>query len=426
MSKMDHAQITAKCVETSKCLINKEAGLHDYDLDVTRSIGDIARLAVNIRQAGSFDLQKLASISAAIKQNFTTVRSDSLSTLEELGWVETYKEGTKIKRIDESIPPLEDILASLGELWEDKSPTEVDIATVQSLSFLTKKPATKEALISEIGVSDEPFENALNYGVQTNYFGTFESFETGKEVVWTPFYWAGKLEDVQKFLQRQSDEKFNKIGILAKELSKYPGRPLENIKTEPALLNGGVASGFFPSVGVNDREGAEHEYVFSATPQFELDPEKDIFEKARLIVGCIRHGQYHAEVSKIKYPVLLLRSLREGRIKPHSYAKLQYALLYLNNICTYEKSEAYGVTAYKPLFNDTPENRVYMDVAEEMLKGEEPVHGTVDEPEVQELLTRGVFNYSSEQRYIKSAGKIVATDQFERMIEAMQSSGVYS
>jgi hypothetical protein len=266
MSKMDHAQITAKCVETSKCLINKEAGLHDYDLDVTRSIGDIARLAVNIRQTGSFDFKKLASISAAIKQNFTTVRSDSLSTLEELGWVETYKEGTKIKRIDESIPPLEDILASLGELWEDKSPTEVDIATVQSLSFLTKKPATKEALISEIGVSDEPFENALNYGVQTNYFGTFKSFksfksfETGKEVVWTPFYWAGKLEDVQKFLQRQSDEKFNKLGSLAKKLSKYPGRPLENIKTEPALLNGGVASGFFPSVGVNDLDNTMPRY----------------------------------------------------------------------------------------------------------------------------------------------------------------------
>ncbi len=67
-----------------------------------------------------------------------------------------------------------------------------------------------------------------------------------------------------------------------------------------------------------------------------------------------------------------------------------------------------------------------MDVAEEMLKGEEPVHGTVDEPEVQELLTSGVFNYSSEQRQIKSAGKIRATDHYERMIEAMQSSGVYS
>ncbi len=33
---------------------------------------------------------------------------------------------------------------------------------------------------------------------------------------------------------------------------------------------------------------------------------------------------------------------------------------------------------YRPIFIDTPENRVYMDVAEEMLKGAEPVSGTVD------------------------------------------------
>jgi len=32
--KSDPARTTAKCVEVSKCLVNKEVGFHDSDLDV--------------------------------------------------------------------------------------------------------------------------------------------------------------------------------------------------------------------------------------------------------------------------------------------------------------------------------------------------------------------------------------------------------
>ncbi len=105
MRKLDSSKITAKCVEVSKCLINKEVGFHDYDLDVTRSIGDIARLAANIRQSGTIYPEQLAAISAAIKQDYRTIRADSLPTLEDLGWVEIRWDGRKIRRIDESIPP---------------------------------------------------------------------------------------------------------------------------------------------------------------------------------------------------------------------------------------------------------------------------------------------------------------------------------
>lgn len=50
MKKLNEPQITAKCVEISKCLLNTEVGLIDYDLAATRSIGDAARLAVSIKQ----------------------------------------------------------------------------------------------------------------------------------------------------------------------------------------------------------------------------------------------------------------------------------------------------------------------------------------------------------------------------------------
>lgn len=222
-------------------------------------------------------------------------------------------------------------------------------------------------------------------------------------------------------LDKQHEENYKTLSTLAREFRDYPGRPVDQIKKPNlVLVNAGVAHGFFPSVGVTGRTDIRHDYVFAATPHFELDPKKDIFERARLIVACIRHGQYHAEVTKIKYPYLLLNALREDRLKPHGYAKTQYALLIANGICSYETvGTGYG-TGYKIRFINTPENNVAMDIAEEMLRGREPTTASITEPEVKELLTTGMFNYSSEQRIIKSATKISARGEFDRLLEAIQ------
>ena len=59
-------------------------------------------------------------------------------------------------------------------------------------------------LESKYEVNEENFGRSLDYGTQANYFGTFESENLGKEVVWTPLYWAGKADNVLKFLNRQS------------------------------------------------------------------------------------------------------------------------------------------------------------------------------------------------------------------------------
>jgi len=282
----------------------------------------------------------------------------------------------------------------------------------------------RDALLSELEVAPEAFDTTLQYGLQADFLGTFSSAETGKPVIWTPFYWSGKLVEVQKFLARQTEGTLREIGKLTRDFSTYPGRPIEQVTTPiKGILNGGIAHGFFPSVGVNDRSGKGHTYVFPATPHFEAEPGKDIFEKARMIVGCIRHGQYHAEVTKINRPVLLLRALREGRIKPHSYADIEYALLVANRICDYETVPRFSGVWTRPVFIDTPENNAAADVAEEMLRGVEPATGAIEEPEVSELLTRGTFAYTAEQRSIRSAAKIVAKEPFDRMMQLLHSGG---
>jgi len=407
-------------------LINKEVGFQDFDLDITKSIGDIARFAANTRQSGTLDEKQLAAIGNALKINYSTLRTNILTELEDLGWVQIISKGRRIKKVDENIPPLQDILTTLGKKWDEMEPTVIDRASVNSLSMLSKRPATKEALISDLDISEENLETTLEYGEQTSYLGTFKSETVEEDVVWTPLYWAGKMDEVLKFLNRQSYENFEIIGNITEGFLRYQGRPIDQISEHISLINAGIGQGYFPSVGVKDRNEVSHEYIFAATPHFEAEPEKDIFEKARLIVSCIRHGQYHAEVTKILYPVKLLQALRENRLSAHSYAIIQYALLIANRICTYEIESTFYGEGYKLVFIETPENNLAADIAEEMLRGETPIAGSIDEPEARELLVKGIFNYSAEQRQIKSAEKIAAKREFEKLMEYMRGSGVTS
>lgn len=303
-------------------------------------------------------------------------------------------------------------------------PTQIERASVYSLSLLSERPSTKEALISEMEIDDECLKTMLEYGEQTSYLGTFESEILEEDIVWTPFYWPGKMDGVIKFLNRQTSQNFDTIGNVTREFLKYPGRPIEQINQHKSLINAGIGQGYFPSVAVADRNGISHEYVFASTPHFGAEPDKDIFEKARLIVSCIRHGQYHAEVTKIMYPVNLLRALRENRLSAHSYALIQYALLIENRICIAETVKASYGTSYQIKFIDTPENILAADIAEEMLKGEKPMVGSVGEPEVRAMLINGTFNYSAEQRQVKGAEKIVAKNEFNKLMEYMIGSRV--
>lgn len=420
MATLNNAQVAAKCVEISKCLLNTQVGLVNYDLCASRSVGDTTRFAVSIRQSGEMERNTLAAVSAALKIDFRITKSEILPLFEDLDWIEVKRERNIIKRIDEKIPPAEDILSVLGQRWHEQKPTIIDEATVMGLSRLSKNPISKEALLSELSLNDEQFQTSFEYGQQARYFGSFTSSESGKEIVWTPLYWAGKVENVLRFLERQSEPKLETLGRLTRNLLKYPGTPRGRIPTKntsPHLLDSGIWHGYFPSVRIKDRQLREHEYIFSATPQFETDPKKDIFERARLIVSCIRHGQYHAEITKILYPRSILRAMKNNVMKPHPYADIQYALLVIHGIVRLEPATTRYGKAWKVSWIDSPENNLAAEIADQLLAGEELVATSSEEVEAREMLVRGVFNYSSEQRRIKTSKQIVAKKEFDRLME---------
>jgi hypothetical protein len=422
LRKLNDAEKAAKCVEISKCLIGFQSGLINLDLGNTQTIGDAARLAVRIRgQTDDISRDLLAGISTALKVDFRIAESKILPIYEELGWVDVKWSGKKAEQITEKIPPTEDILSKLGQIWEEQQPTPIDEASVKSLAELSKRPFIKDALISELEVKDEDFDAAFEYGEQAKYLGKFVSEEFGKETVWTPLYWTGNMDEVTTFLKKQTEPQLVKIGSLVDNFRVYAGTPDERIVADSKdLVNAGIAHGFFPSVLVRDRSGGKHEYIFAAAPQFEADPKSDVFEKARMIVSCIRHGQHHAEVSPILYPTSILRYMRASSMNPHPYADIQYAILVLHGVVTLEETRNRYQKAFKVNWVDTPENNLAFEIAMQLLRGNEVLGTSKEDLDAQNVLVQGVFNYSSEQRRLKTSSGIVAKKEYDRLMELVR------
>jgi len=363
----------------------------------------------------------LAGISTALKIDYRIAESRILPIYEELGWVDVKRTGGRIDTISEHIPPTEDVLSTLGKIWQEQQPTPVDEASVRSLAELSKRPYSREAIVSDFGFKPEVFDATFDYGEQAKYLGEFVSEELGTDTVWTPLYWMGNMEEVEKFLKKQSEPQYVTIGSLVDKFKAHAGMPDDriegNVKT---LVNSGIAHGFFPSVVVKDRKSVIHEYIFAASPQFEVDTKGDVFEKARMIVSCIRHGQHHAEVSRIRHPTAILWAMKTNTMDPHPYADIQYAILVLHGIVTLQETTNRYQKAFKVEWVDTPENNLAYEIALQLLSGVETIGSSKEDLEAQKILVQGVFNYSSEQRRLKTGKEIAAPKEYDRMMELIR------
>src|SRR5437867_11675470 len=114
VKKLNDAEIAAKSVEISKSLTGMTGGFVGYDLGVTQTIGDSARLAVSIRnRSDKMTREMLAGISSALKIDIRLAESKVVPIYEMHGWITVRREGGRILSLTENIPQTEDILSTL-------------------------------------------------------------------------------------------------------------------------------------------------------------------------------------------------------------------------------------------------------------------------------------------------------------------------
>jgi hypothetical protein len=223
IDELNDAQITVKCVEVGKSMLDTTVGLANYDLKTTRSIADKARFALSIRRGRSIDSEEmLGAISSALKIEFRLLQSEILPEFVDKNWVDIIKDGSRITQVNERIPPIEDILSTLGAEWRESETTDIEAATIAALEELSVKPVLKDSLISELNLEGDKFQTLFDYGQQAAFLGSFLSEEQGKEVVWSPLYWASNPERVAKYLSKRSLPEFKTIGSLTTKIRGYP------------------------------------------------------------------------------------------------------------------------------------------------------------------------------------------------------------
>jgi hypothetical protein len=79
---------------------------------------------------------------------------------------------------------------------------------------------------------------------------------------------------------------------------------------------------------------------------------------------------------------------------------------------------------YKVKWIDSQENNLAAEMAEQLLKSEPIYQHTYQEVEAKKVLVTGLYDYSNEQRKLKSATSIAATNYYERLMNDLAGARV--
>jgi hypothetical protein len=312
-------QVAARCIEISKglcALPPDEVVFPQQDLALTRDIGVLARTAAIFQGQQTVGSLILPHIANQVGIQFPELVRSVLPSLESLGWGERKVDGYHVRAFVERIPPTESVLKTLGESWESGSPTECDTGSVRGLHLLSSRPVDRDAFSSELGLKDPVAKDVIEYGMAGTYI------DEADKVLWSPLYWHSRDSDVRRVLAKGNESGFGNLGKVSDMLRQRPGLPEDEIGAPPALLGGAIVGGFFPTVKVRTPK-SQYTYFFAPHPTFSGEPGSDLFEKARVMVGALRHGQYHADVTLIRSPLKVLARLIDGSMAPHSHAVYQ-------------------------------------------------------------------------------------------------------
>lgn len=293
-------------------------------LDLVREVGMAANLAVNVRGQDRIEnadaLKEVAADELGVEPMlFETI----LRVLEEADFIDVKTIGSK-RRIEERIPQHEDLYERLGEVWEERQPSELQQELVGVMHGLATAPRLLDDLARALPQTD--LETILKVGTATELIKQIP-LDDGSTMLYSPFFAFENPDRLQSILADHPAEEVqsslgqlrNKQGLLVPEgnavLGDMAGRGLIMAPTIDSA--GGAATFAFLPYRVESRL---------------LTVEKAILEKAVQILACVRYGEERAVATRITSPASILRRLldpsRDFTLGAHSEHRRQYYTLY--------------------------------------------------------------------------------------------------
>lgn len=321
-----HRALRAHDIHQGLHQVDRNIGLVGAELKTTQFVGMAAALATAIKgQDVVEDAVALETVAAEQLDIDRWAFEPIIRILEDVEFVRAVqRRGSTITEFYENVPPsFEDLYQTLGQVWTDRRPGEIEqtlVATVQDLSFGPRR-------VEELAIDPDARDAVLALGREAE---AIQVLTIGGEVVaHSPFF---AFEHPESMADVLADLEVDAVRKAFEEVRGYQGTPID-ISQNAEVLSGLVAAGLLAAPALEDPEGNKRGFAVAAyglgRPDL-LIVRKPLLDKAMAIVSAIRMGQHWGGITSLRDPLYFLRRLSDPTWHSgfHSSARRQYGALY--------------------------------------------------------------------------------------------------
>jgi len=252
------------------------------------------------------------------------------------------------------------------------------------LDDLLVAPNRSRTLCKRHSIDTRAFDIIRDVGESGDFIKSYPSPEDSSEILYSPMYHD---ENPKKIIELMDSYPSEDVVAILRSIREYQGTPVDSI-ADPVLLTA-IRTGCIPTPTVTSTNGSKR---FMFTPLQGVGKlEKNLLEKARAIVACVRYGEHFAGLTKIVYPLAILQKLEERKqVGPHLEIATQYVLLQKLGVGFIRTASGF-TSRYMFHLLDTDENMRAVDMAIQYLTVKEVVKGDPHEAGARQLLLPGSY-----------------------------------
>ncbi len=336
------------------------------DLETTRVVGMAATVAANIKGIDVINDPDVLRTIAAQEWGIDTLALPAvLQVLEEVDYITVHRAGSRIVTVDEHIPLLHgDLYESLGEHFRLRSPTELDVAAVNTLDSLAGAPVWLPDLQDRLGDHDM-CERLLLVGEAAQFTRRLK-VDGGDDLVWSPYCGYEQPEALGRLFASFGDDE---IRGQFERVRGYQGLPLVE---GSGVLKDAVGHGILMANSIHGSGGsASFAFLPYRASAEQLRIQKVILDKALNLLACVRYGQHFATYG-ISRPKAIFEALLEPEgLRATTEASTQYRTAAQAQILRLERVGGPGW--FRSRLIDTPDNVAAVRLALDLLEYGEPM-----------------------------------------------------
>lgn len=387
----------------------------------TRIVGMAATVAGLIRGNDVIkDAQALMSIAASQLDVDMLAFNEVITLLDDADFVSgIQRSGGKIQTFTENVPYYDDLYTRLGEVWQDRNPTELEKQLLVVVDGLSEAPLPLEELESTFGLDRADVPLIVQLAEDSGLMQKVQAIDG--DIAYSPFFGFENPALLGELVNSHGGEQ---LALEFAAVRAHQGLPV-SATTHP-LLTDAVAKGLIMAPAVTVPGGGTQ--LFAALPYIAdkklLTARKPILDKALAVVACLRCAESFGGYSSLDAAGLInvidkLLDPNRGFLSPHSGHRRQYELMRNARLIEFGPDTMPGGNWVTPRFIDTADNRDALKLARDLLTHGELVEHRVDDQVARETLASD-RTYVAPMQTVQRVRKSVqpSAKAFDKIFEA--------